>query len=203
MQGFFLWSDQHWVSFTYWAPGEPNNHAGFKEDCVEILHEVRAARQTALATIRICREGFPLFPNNSKNLMKVFTVLLPQTGRWNDAACTILNAYVCKMAKGHYPPPSVAPTQYGCPSVSKNTNAHSNSKHYDAFFILYFTTVFVHVCVSGLGCVRLLLLLGGGDSQDLARSQGVLCSTGQLLGARWRHVSPVFIAVHDCSHVRF
>lgn len=77
MQGFFTWSDGHWVSFTYWAPGEPNNHAGFKEDCVEMLHE---------------------------------------TGRWNDAACTILNGYVCKMAKGHYPAPSVAPTQYGCPA---------------------------------------------------------------------------------------
>lgn len=41
MQGFFTWSDQHWVSFTYWAAGQPNNHAGFKEDCVEIQHDVR------------------------------------------------------------------------------------------------------------------------------------------------------------------
>ncbi|KAL4617320.1 macrophage mannose receptor 1-like [Arapaima gigas] len=38
-QGFFSWSDRHEVKFTYWAPGEPNNHAGFKEDCVEMLHQ--------------------------------------------------------------------------------------------------------------------------------------------------------------------
>ncbi|CAL9682123.1 unnamed protein product [Knipowitschia caucasica] len=35
--GFFTWSDRHMVSFTYWAPGEPNNHDGFTEDCVEML----------------------------------------------------------------------------------------------------------------------------------------------------------------------
>uniref|UniRef100_A0A8C6SAE1 C-type lectin domain-containing protein n=1 Tax=Neogobius melanostomus TaxID=47308 RepID=A0A8C6SAE1_9GOBI len=35
--GFFTWSDRHLVSFTYWAPGEPNNHDGFSEDCVEML----------------------------------------------------------------------------------------------------------------------------------------------------------------------
>lgn len=50
MQGFFTWSDQHWVSFTYWAPGEPNNHASVKEDCVEILHEVRGPSQMANMT---------------------------------------------------------------------------------------------------------------------------------------------------------
>uniref|UniRef100_A0A3B3Z7M1 C-type lectin domain-containing protein n=1 Tax=Periophthalmus magnuspinnatus TaxID=409849 RepID=A0A3B3Z7M1_9GOBI len=36
--GYFMWSDRHLVSFTYWAPGEPNNHDGFTEDCVEMLH---------------------------------------------------------------------------------------------------------------------------------------------------------------------
>uniref|UniRef100_A0A8C9S7M9 C-type lectin domain-containing protein n=1 Tax=Scleropages formosus TaxID=113540 RepID=A0A8C9S7M9_SCLFO len=37
-QGFFTWSDQHEVQFTYWAPGEPNNHDGDTggEDCVEM-----------------------------------------------------------------------------------------------------------------------------------------------------------------------
>ncbi|KAK7896517.1 hypothetical protein WMY93_021842 [Mugilogobius chulae] len=35
--GFFTWSDKHEVTFTYWAPGEPNNHDGFSEDCVEML----------------------------------------------------------------------------------------------------------------------------------------------------------------------
>uniref|UniRef100_A0A665UEY6 C-type lectin domain-containing protein n=1 Tax=Echeneis naucrates TaxID=173247 RepID=A0A665UEY6_ECHNA len=28
------------MTFTYWAPGEPNNHDGFSEDCVEMLHQV-------------------------------------------------------------------------------------------------------------------------------------------------------------------
>ncbi|KAK5617685.1 hypothetical protein CRENBAI_001663 [Crenichthys baileyi] len=37
--GMFMWSDEHLVTFTYWAPGEPNNHDGFSEDCVEMLHE--------------------------------------------------------------------------------------------------------------------------------------------------------------------
>lgn len=39
--GMFTWSDTHMVTFTYWAPGEPNNHDGFNEDCVEMLHQVR------------------------------------------------------------------------------------------------------------------------------------------------------------------
>ncbi|KAG7266658.1 hypothetical protein CRUP_028375 [Coryphaenoides rupestris] len=39
--GMYVWSDGHETVFTYWAPDEPNNHFGFDEDCVEILHEVR------------------------------------------------------------------------------------------------------------------------------------------------------------------
>uniref|UniRef100_A0A3P9HN46 C-type lectin domain-containing protein n=1 Tax=Oryzias latipes TaxID=8090 RepID=A0A3P9HN46_ORYLA len=31
--GMFTWSDDFEVTFTYWAPGEPNNHNGFSEDC--------------------------------------------------------------------------------------------------------------------------------------------------------------------------
>ncbi|GLD55459.1 macrophage mannose receptor 1 [Lates japonicus] len=38
--GMFTWSDEHMVTFTYWAPGEPNNHDGFSEDCVEMLHQI-------------------------------------------------------------------------------------------------------------------------------------------------------------------
>uniref|UniRef100_A0A3Q2FYD2 C-type lectin domain-containing protein n=1 Tax=Cyprinodon variegatus TaxID=28743 RepID=A0A3Q2FYD2_CYPVA len=37
--GLFMWSDEHIVTFTYWAPGEPNNHNGFSEDCVEIWND--------------------------------------------------------------------------------------------------------------------------------------------------------------------
>ncbi|XP_061589669.1 macrophage mannose receptor 1 [Cololabis saira] len=37
--GMFAWTDEHMVTFTYWAPGEPNNHDGFNEDCVEMLHQ--------------------------------------------------------------------------------------------------------------------------------------------------------------------
>uniref|UniRef100_A0A3B3XQA3 C-type lectin domain-containing protein n=1 Tax=Poecilia mexicana TaxID=48701 RepID=A0A3B3XQA3_9TELE len=39
--GMFMWSNEHIVTFTYWAPGEPNNHDGFTEDCVEMSHQVR------------------------------------------------------------------------------------------------------------------------------------------------------------------
>lgn len=40
VHGMFSWSDEHIVTFTYWAPGEPNNHDGFSEDCVEMLQQV-------------------------------------------------------------------------------------------------------------------------------------------------------------------
>ncbi|XP_026210056.1 LOW QUALITY PROTEIN: macrophage mannose receptor 1 [Anabas testudineus] len=39
VSGMFTWSDEHIVTFTYWAPGEPNNHDGFSEDCVEMLQQ--------------------------------------------------------------------------------------------------------------------------------------------------------------------
>lgn len=39
--GMFIWSDEHMVTFTYWAPGEPDSHDGFSEGCVEMLYEVR------------------------------------------------------------------------------------------------------------------------------------------------------------------
>lgn len=38
--GFFAWSNEHLVTFTYWAPGTPKNHNSFSEDCVEMLHQV-------------------------------------------------------------------------------------------------------------------------------------------------------------------
>ncbi|XP_069566819.1 macrophage mannose receptor 1-like, partial [Brachyistius frenatus] len=37
--GMFAWTDEFLVTFTYWAPGEPNNHDGFTEDCVKMLHQ--------------------------------------------------------------------------------------------------------------------------------------------------------------------
>ncbi|XP_033951501.2 uncharacterized protein [Pseudochaenichthys georgianus] len=37
--GMFTWSDEHMATFTYWAPGEPNNHDGFHEDCVEMIYQ--------------------------------------------------------------------------------------------------------------------------------------------------------------------
>uniref|UniRef100_A0A3Q2Q8K9 C-type lectin domain-containing protein n=1 Tax=Fundulus heteroclitus TaxID=8078 RepID=A0A3Q2Q8K9_FUNHE len=42
VHGMFMWTDEHIVTFTHWAPGEPNNHDGFSEDCVEMLHQVRS-----------------------------------------------------------------------------------------------------------------------------------------------------------------
>lgn len=43
--GYFIWSDKHNVKFTYWAPGEPDNHLGFHEDCVEMYHQVWEERK--------------------------------------------------------------------------------------------------------------------------------------------------------------
>uniref|UniRef100_A0A3P9N6U5 C-type lectin domain-containing protein n=1 Tax=Poecilia reticulata TaxID=8081 RepID=A0A3P9N6U5_POERE len=42
--GMFMWSNEHIVTFTYWAPGEPNNHDGFSEDCVEIFIFLQTGR---------------------------------------------------------------------------------------------------------------------------------------------------------------
>lgn len=66
--------------------------------------------------------------------------------------------------------------------------------------------------MSGLGCVRLLLLLDGGDGQELVGSQGVLQGSGQLPGARRGHVSDtliifmgllvVFTATHEVSFTK-
>ncbi|XP_076014518.1 uncharacterized protein LOC143007034 [Genypterus blacodes] len=39
ISGLYVWSDGHPVTLTYWAPGEPNNHEDFKEDCVKMLLE--------------------------------------------------------------------------------------------------------------------------------------------------------------------
>lgn len=39
--GWYTWSDEHMTTFTYWATGAPNNHEGFSEDCVKMLHQVR------------------------------------------------------------------------------------------------------------------------------------------------------------------
>ena len=34
-EGTFSWIDSTPVTFTYWAPNEPNNHKG-QEDCTEV-----------------------------------------------------------------------------------------------------------------------------------------------------------------------
>lgn len=129
--GFFIWSDGHLVTFTYWAPGEPNNHAGYNEDCVEMLHQVSKkntpthqlnTRQNLTSVHRAWKN--PSWPCNFQLLTKFFAltcghfdVNVVQTGRWNDVTCSELNTYICKMPKGHYPVPSVKPTVYGCPQV--------------------------------------------------------------------------------------
>lgn len=48
--GMFTWADEHMVTFTYWAPGQPNNHVEFNEDCVEMSYQVRGMGKTALHT---------------------------------------------------------------------------------------------------------------------------------------------------------
>lgn len=104
--GMYIWSDEHAVTFTYWAPGEPNNHDGFNEDCVEMLHTVGNKKTSPF---HLCRQ--------SVSADCEYFLFLFQNGRWNDVSCTELNTYICKTAKAHYPLPSVKPTQYGCPQV--------------------------------------------------------------------------------------
>lgn len=112
--GMFTWTDEHMVTFTYWAPGEPNNHDGFSEDCVEMLYQVKK-QKLRCKEILFC--SFLLFAANSRNFIAL--LFLFQTGRWNDVSCTELNTYICKMPKAHYPLPSVQPTVYGCPQVGQ------------------------------------------------------------------------------------
>uniref|UniRef100_A0A8C9Z2Y5 C-type lectin domain-containing protein n=1 Tax=Sander lucioperca TaxID=283035 RepID=A0A8C9Z2Y5_SANLU len=64
--GMFTWSDDHMVTFTYWAPGEPNNHDGFSEDCVEMLHQVRRIEITVSYTYTF------ILQIQSQNLTKVY-----------------------------------------------------------------------------------------------------------------------------------
>lgn len=49
--GWYTWSDEHMATFTYWAPGAPNNHDGFSEDCVKMLHQVRGTGKNGFSTI--------------------------------------------------------------------------------------------------------------------------------------------------------
>lgn len=117
--GFFTWSNGHMVTFTYWDLGEPTNHDGFNEDCVKMSYQVREEKIDTLKCIQ--NEG------KKQKHIYMFVVSLLQTGRWNDVYCTELNTFVCKMAKAHYPLPSVQPTVYGCPQVGKtcdNTDAY-------------------------------------------------------------------------------
>lgn len=109
-----------------------------------------------------------------------------QTGRWNDVSCSELNTFICKMAKAHYPLPSVKPTVYGCPQVGK-TYVTNSCIHLHLQSV--FNKALPHSDASGLGRVRILLLLDGGDGQELVRCQTVLQSAGQLLGAHRRPVS--------------
>lgn len=116
----------------------------------------------------------------------MFVPCVLQTGRWNDVSCSELNTFICKMAKAHYPLPSVKPTVYGCPQVGKtyvtNSCIHLHSQS-------VFNKALPRSDASGLGRVRILLLLDGGDGQELVRCQTVLQSAGQLLGAHRRPVS--------------
>lgn len=154
--GMFTWSDQHMVTFTYWAPGEPNNHDGFTEDCVEMLYQV-----IVMKTI-FCFYGSRPGGTCSSTCRCVF-----QTGRWNDVSCTELNTYICKMPKAHYPLPSVKPTEYGCPQVSGPIATV-------VFFGIETDVLLPVMSFLGLGCLRLRLLLDGGDGQELVGCKGLL-----------------------------
>uniref|UniRef100_A0A8C9SEK0 C-type lectin domain-containing protein n=1 Tax=Scleropages formosus TaxID=113540 RepID=A0A8C9SEK0_SCLFO len=70
-QGFFTWSDQHEVQFTYWAPGEPNNHDGFKEDCVEMLQQTGRWNDVPCTEINeyICKKPKDHYPVPSEKNM--------------------------------------------------------------------------------------------------------------------------------------
>ncbi|XP_062340567.1 macrophage mannose receptor 1 [Osmerus eperlanus] len=62
--GMFGWSDEHMVTFTYWAPGEPNNHDGFSEDCVEMLYQTGRWNDVACTELNtyICKKPKAHYP---------------------------------------------------------------------------------------------------------------------------------------------
>lgn len=109
--GMYVWADEHMVRFTHWAPGQPNNHDGFNQDCVAMLHQVKQPYTPAKE--KLCIELI------WQNVLILMFLPLVQTGRWDDVSCTELNTFICKTPKAHYPLPSVQPTVYGCPQVWK------------------------------------------------------------------------------------
>ncbi|XP_077426406.1 macrophage mannose receptor 1-like isoform X2 [Vanacampus margaritifer] len=50
-RGRFLWSDRQIVTFTNWAPGEPQHRAGLDEDCVAMLQKTGRWRQMKCAQV--------------------------------------------------------------------------------------------------------------------------------------------------------
>ncbi|CAJ1070748.1 macrophage mannose receptor 1 [Xyrichtys novacula] len=62
--GMFTWSDEHMVTFTYWAPGEPNNHDGFNEDCVEMIHQTGRWNDVSCSELNtyICKKPKAHYP---------------------------------------------------------------------------------------------------------------------------------------------
>lgn len=68
LSGVFTWTDQHIVTFTYWAPGAPSNHEGFSEDCVEMLHEVRKMEIVLHTVMYISCQNFSIVHPSLRNL---------------------------------------------------------------------------------------------------------------------------------------
>uniref|UniRef100_A0A3B5QR54 C-type lectin domain-containing protein n=1 Tax=Xiphophorus maculatus TaxID=8083 RepID=A0A3B5QR54_XIPMA len=67
LPGMFMWSNEHIVTFTYWAPGEPNNHDGFSEDCVEMLHQTGRWNDVSCTDSLMFSTGQPRVNNTEVN----------------------------------------------------------------------------------------------------------------------------------------
>ncbi|XP_029941424.1 macrophage mannose receptor 1-like [Salarias fasciatus] len=62
--GLFMWSDEHLTTFTYWAPGEPNNHEGLQDGCVEMSHQTGRWNDVACTELNsyICKQAKAHYP---------------------------------------------------------------------------------------------------------------------------------------------
>uniref|UniRef100_A0A667X804 C-type lectin domain-containing protein n=1 Tax=Myripristis murdjan TaxID=586833 RepID=A0A667X804_9TELE len=90
ISGMFTWSDEHMVTFTHWAPGEPNNHQGFSEDCVEMFYQVRRTANSHAHTDTLC---FALLKTTDNPEAVLFSVHQEVYSNTHDTLCKWIGSW--------------------------------------------------------------------------------------------------------------